>query len=72
MSVTAFNRMRRVAAEKAAEQKPEKPQEEKPINKMTVAELEAFAEQNKIELPEKYNKAELLAIIEKALEKRQE
>ena len=40
------------------------PPGEKPVNKMTIAELKAYANEKGIELPEEGNKPDLLAAIE--------
>lgn len=65
MSVTAFQRRRRVQAalEVAKKQQDETP-EVKPIDKMTIAELKSYAEQNAIDLGDASKRADILAVIQ--------
>lgn len=76
MSATAFQRMRREqvakeVAEKADREAEEKLQKEKPIDKMTVSELKAYAETNKIDLGDATKKDDILAAIQAALAKKE-
>ena len=67
MSATAFQRMRREQAAREAAEK-EKQQKEKPIDKMTVPELKAYAEENNIDLGDAMKKDDILAAIQAYLE----
>lgn len=58
MGLAAFNRSRRIAAEKLAEE-----QEEKPLDKMKVEELKEYAVTHDIDLGEATKKPEILAVI---------
>lgn len=73
MSVTAFQRRRRVQAalEVAKKQQDETP-EVKPIDKMTIAELKIYAEQNVIDLGEAKKKDDILAVIQAAQSKNED
>ena len=64
MSATAFQRMRR---EQAAEEAAKKLQKEKPIDKMTIAELKVYADDHNIDLGEAAKKDDILAAIQVAL-----
>ncbi|MEW2635258.1 hypothetical protein AB0903_27340 [Streptomyces sp. NPDC048389] len=47
------------------------PEEDKPLDKLTVEQLRAYAEEQDISLPEKARKDELLKVIGEALEERE-
>ena len=54
------------AAGKYVEKVPDEAQEEKPLDKMTVAELKEYAKANEIDLGEAKTKAEILEVIKAA------
>ncbi|OAB46549.1 hypothetical protein [Paenibacillus antarcticus] len=58
MGLSSFNRARRLAAEKALEES-----QEKPLDKMSVAELKENAAENEIDLGDATKKPEIIALI---------
>lgn len=64
MGLAAFNRMRRLEAEKLAEQTQEGKPETKPLDDMKVTELQEYAKAKNIDLGEATKKAEILAAIQ--------
>ena len=66
MGLAAFNRMRREQAEREAKEQEEEVQE-KPINKMTVAELREKLSSLGVNAEESAKKAELIGLLESVL-----